>query len=200
MASFAVKDQLRRSLELALIFQIGWVVASGVLIFIGVPINVNLLIILVPVLWVPAILEQIIKRPLPIALHIHYHIFITASSVGGSLWGLYALIPHWDSIVHVDSGVLIAWFGFFIVREAEAQVKRAFPKWFAISTALAMPMAFAAMWEVSEFLSDTFLHTTTQAGLEDTIVDMGVAFLGALIALALAVWWRIPKTVMPKSL
>ena len=56
-------------------------------------------------------------------------------------------------------------------------------------------MAFAAAWEIYEFASDTFLHTTMQAGgLEDTIVDMLAALIGATIAvIGSSVWFRFVK-------
>lgn len=85
------------------------------------------------------------------------------------------------------SGAVTAWFGFFLVRAAERQSKNQFPKWFAIAAAFAVAMATASLWEIYEYLSDVIIHTNMQiGGLEDTMIDMMSAAIGALIALAIA--------------
>lgn len=200
MRSLEQRSQLKRSLKLALYFQASWIIAALIVLIAGGTPGIGLIIAMMFILWVPAIFQLVTGITLPTAIHVHFHAFITASSIAGSAFGFYALIPHWDSIVHVDSGILLAWFGFFLVRSAEDAVHRTFPLWFSISVGFATPMAFAALWEISEFISDRFLGTTTQADLEDTIVDMAVAVIGAVVAILLALWLTRPKSVLPRSL
>lgn len=197
--SFSLKPHIKRSFSLALIFQIGWVVAAVIALLAGVPVHVGLLVALLFVLWVPAALELITRTEFPIALKVHFYIFMTLSSVAGSAFGVYALIPHWDSLVHADSGILIAWLGLFAVQSVGESSKLRIPRWFVVSTALVTPLAFAAVWEICEFMSDTFLHTATQAGLQDTILDMASAGIGAIIAVMLMVWVKVPKSVLPRT-
>jgi uncharacterized membrane protein YhdT len=199
MMSFSLKPHIKRSFSLALIFQIGWVVAAVIALLAGVPVHVGLLVALLFVLWVPAALELITRTEFPIALKVHFYIFMTLSSVAGSAFGVYALIPHWDSLVHADSGILIAWLGLFAVQSVGESSKLRIPRWFVVSTALVTPLAFAAVWEICEFMSDTFLHTATQAGLQDTILDMASAGIGAIIAVMLMVWVKVPKSVLPRT-
>lgn len=194
------KPQPRHSLALALPFQLGWAVAAIIYILAGNTMNVGFLVLLMTVLWVPTAVELVTRTKLPTALHIHYHAFITASSVMGSTFGFYALVPNWDTWVHIDSGVLLAWLGLFAIRQAEDQVGVRLPGWLSVAMCYASPLAFAALWEISEFLSDRYLHTTTQAGLEDTIVDMIAAFVGATIAIAIVSLAVSPKSVLAKAL
>ncbi|MDL0258489.1 hypothetical protein QQO98_10040, partial [Clostridioides difficile] len=45
-------------------------------------------------------------------------------------------------------------------------------------------MGVASLWEIGEFLMDTFVGTTTQAGgLEDTMIDMVDALIGTIITI-----------------
>ena len=200
MRSLEQKSQLIRSLKLALYFQVSWIVVALIVLMVGGNPGIGLIIAMMLVLWVPAAFELVTGIKLPTAIQVHFHAFITASSIAGSAFGFYALIPHWDSIVHLDSGILLAWFGFYLVRSAEDSVHRAFPLWFSIVVSFATPMALAALWEISEFLSDRFLGTSTQADLEDTIVDMAVAVIGAVVAILLALWLTKPKSVLPRAL
>ena len=200
IVSSTARAQLKHSLKVALPFQISWVVAAVIILLAGGSVNLMLLVFLIPLLWVPAALELIAGGKMPDALQIHFHAFITASSVMGSTFGVYDVIPHWDTLVHIDSGILLAWLGMFVVRRAEEEVKVRLPLWFAVTAPLATPLAFAALWEVCEFLSDTFMNTTTQFGLEDSIIDMAAAVVGALIAVVAARWWAWPKSVLPAEL
>ncbi len=200
MVRTSTLPRLKHSLKLALIFQVAWIVAAIVALAMGLPVKVGLLAGLLFMPFIPAAFEFITRIKLPDALQLHYHAFITASSVAGSAFGVYALVGHWDTLVHIDSGVLLAWLGFFAVRRAQEQgMKGIIPRWFTLSVAIAVSLAFAALWEISEFLSDTFLGSSTQANLEDSIVDMAAGAIGALIAVAIAVWLRWPKSVLPKS-
>ena len=115
---------------------------------------------------------------------IGFAIFVSVSSLVGSSLGRYAVIPNWDTAVHLYSGVLFAWFGYIIVDHAEELVKKPFPLWFKNIVAAMTPMALAAVWEIYEYTSDMLWGTTMQSGgLEDTIVDMASALLGAALML-----------------
>lgn len=199
MVRLTLMPPRRRSLLMAMWFQLAWVIAAAIILASGGAVNLGLLAILIPLLWVPTALEQLTGTVLPDALHIHFHAFITASSVMGSTFGVYAIVPHWDTIVHIDSGILLAWLGLFVIQRAEHEVKATLPGWFVVSAALATPLAFAALWEVSEWLSDTFIGTTTQANLEDSIIDMLAALIGAFIAIAFAKWFSAPKSLIPRA-
>ena len=75
---------------------------------------------------------------------------------------------------------------------AEASIKKTVPLWFKNVVAFMTPMAFAAAWEIYEFMSDKYIGTVMQAGgLEDTIVDMLAALIGAIVAVVVSTAWPL---------
>jgi uncharacterized membrane protein YjdF len=102
--------------------------------------------------------------------------------------------------VHFDSGVMLAWLGMLAVRRAEERAGSFLPVWFSLSIVVAVPMAFAAAWEICEFASDVILGTTSQSGLEDTMLDVVAGTAGGLLAIVLLITTRRPRTVAPLSL
>lgn len=200
MASYDFRTNLKRSLKLALIFQIAWIIVFIIYALAGNSPSIGLLIVNLLILFAPALIEVVTRTKLPTAFQIHFYIFVTAASFLGSILEFYGSVPNWDTYVHVDSGVLIAWLGLFAVSRAENRAKGQLPKWFGVITAFMVPMALASLWEIYEFASDQILHTTMQAGgLEDTIVDMTAAIIGATIAIGIALLLKWPKSVLPKA-
>lgn len=196
-----MKTQLKKSLKLAVGFQLGWIIIAGIYALNGATIAAGLLVGNLLTLFAPVVFEFITRIKLPMSLQIHFLAFVTASSFMGSILGFYGSVNNWDTYVHIDSGVLIAWFGLFLVLQAEQQSKGQLPKWFAIATAFAFTMASAALWELYEYASDQLIHTNMQiGGLEDTMIDTLAALIGATIAVVLVLLFRRPKTVLPKSL
>ena len=200
MKTTSEKSYLKRSLAWALLFKESWLGAAILTIVAGGSVKLPLLIGLLPLLWVPALLKVLTHTTLPISLHIYYYVLITVSSVLGSSFGWYTNIAHWDSLAHAYSGVFLAWLAMYTVRYLEEQLKVRIPRWVTIAAALAVPLAFAALWEIGEFTSDFFIHTATQAGLADTITDMLSAGVGAFFASLLAVALRVPRTLLPRFL
>lgn len=194
-------NNLSGTIKFALAFVVGWLVLSGIYLLTGRHIVIGLLPVNLLLLFVPLVLELVTRTTLPIALKIHFSIFLTAAALLGSIVGFYGSVNNWDTYVHLYSGVLTGWFGFYVVAQGEKHAKAQFRKWFALAAAFAIPMAIAALWEIYEYLSDIILHTNMQiGGLDDTMIDMMSALIGALIALAIAVVFRSPKSVLPKSL
>lgn len=190
MARRMNSQHLRRSLFIALLFQIAWVLTGVLFALLGATVSWALLIANLLTLWAPAALMYVTRMQLSDGFQIGFAAFITASSLVGSALGGYGSIPNWDTIVHVYSGTLLAWFGFIIANTAERSVKSPLPLWFKNVVAFMTPLAFAAAWEIYEYTSDTLWGTTMQAGgLEDTIVDMLAALIGAVVALIISTLW-----------
>lgn len=199
MTTLSFKPNVRHSLFIALIFQVAWILLGLIFAATGREVVWALLIANLLTLWAPAAFELVTKTRLPDALQIHYLLFVTAASLVGSALGGYADIPNWDTIVHIDSGVLLAWLGMYMVRYVEEVHKATLPRWFAAFVTISVPLVFAVLWETYEFLSDLLIHTTMQAGgLEDTIVDMVAALVGGTLAVMLATWGWVPKTMAPR--
>ena len=196
----AIGRTARASTLFALPFALGSVVVVFGLAALGFTVEPVLGAVLAATVFVPALVELLLRSPIPRALQLHYLIFIVAGPLAGSVLHTYSAIPRWDAYVHFDSGVMLAWLGMLAVRRAEERIAHPLPVWFGLSVVLAVPMAFAAAWELCEFVSDIVLGTTSQSGLEDTMLDIVAGTAGALLAIALLLFTRRPRTVAPLSL
>ena len=111
-------------------------------------------------MWAPAAAELVFRTTLPRALQLHYLIFITLGPYAGSALNVYVAIADWDTLIHFDSGVMLAWLGMLWVA-AHRGARRAsrLPAWFALLVIQLTAMAFAAAWEICEFASDQLIGT-----------------------------------------
>lgn len=191
---------VRRSLLLALPFQAGALVIALALSAAGLPAQVLLTVLLVVAMWAPAAAELVFRTTLPRALQLHYLIFITLGPYAGSALNVYVAIADWDTLIHFDSGVMLAWLGMLWVRRMEERVDAAFPAWFALAVIQLTAMAFAAAWEICEFASDQLIGTVSQNGLDDTMADILAGTMGGLFAIALLLILGRPRSLAPASL
>ena len=191
---------VRRSLLLALPFQTGALGLALVLSAAGLPAQVLLTALLVLSMWAPAAAELVFRTTLPRALQLHYLIFITLGPYAGSALNVYVAIADWDTLIHFDSGVMLAWLGMLWVRRMEERVNAAFPAWFALAVIQLTAMAFAAAWEICEFASDQLIGTVSQGGLDDTMADIMAGTMGGLFAIALLLILGRPRSLAPASL
>ena len=105
--------------------------------------------------------------------------------VAARVLGLYRLWPPTDIPMHFLGGMAIAFFFAHAYRAAEeldllgrpAVVLRGV-------TVFALVGSATVFWEFAEFLSDRYLGTYLQKGLEDTLGDMLVGILGGVAFLA----------------
>lgn len=95
---------------------------------------------------------------------------------------------------------MLAWLGMLLVRRAEEHAGSPLPHWFSLTVILFTPMAFAAAWEICEFSSDILIGTVSQSGLDDTMRDIVAGTLGGMLAIALLLLFRRPRTLAPESL
>lgn len=189
-----LRSPLYRSLVITLLFQLLWLLGGVLCTLTGMSVAWTLLIANLLTLWAPALLIKLTGMQLPEAFQINFALFITSSSLIGSSLGGYANIPQWDTIVHIYSGVLLGWFGIIVANQAEKAIKKQFPVWFKGFVAFMTPLGFASLWEIYEYTSDTLWGTSMQAGgLEDTIIDMLAALMGAIIVLVVGVTLRKRK-------
>ena len=191
---------VRRSLLLALPFQAGALVLALVLSAAGQPAQVLLTVLLALSMWTPAAAELVFRTTLPRALQLHYLIFITLGPYAGSALNVYVAIADWDTLIHFDSGVMLAWLGMLWVRRMEERVNAPFPAWFGLAVIQLTAMAFAAAWEICEFASDRLIGTVAQGGLDDTMADIMAGTMGGLFAIALLLILGRPRSLAPASL
>lgn len=198
LARDARRSHLKHTLVLASYFQLGWLLVALIVALTGQYVSGWWLALILPAFWIPVVLEAATGVNFPSTLQVHFYLFVSAAAVLGDVFGFYDLVLRWDTFAHLDSGVVLAWLGLFMVRTVEHLRAVRLPRWVAIVVAVMVPMAFAAMWEIVEFTSDNLAHTTAQNGLVDTMIDMIAAAVGAAITI-IFVRYMTPKNVRPKA-
>ena len=113
-----------------------------------------------------------------------------AHVVSSRVLSLYSAFPPLDIPMHLAGGAAI---GFFFWRSLQLPESR-FAVGEMVPTAAGL-LSFAAVgtaavvWEFAEWLSDRYVGTQAQLGLEDTLLDMSLGIVGGL-ALVLVVVLR----------
>lgn len=133
--------------------------------------------------WVPAIARSILKVKIPERMEFVYLIFLFFAQFLGSIVNLYASIYWFDSFTHFVSGILTAVFAIAVLFWFNKYDHKSVA--FNILFMIAFSLMVASLWEFFEFTSDRLFHGDTQKVLEtgvvDTMKDMIVACLGALL-------------------
>lgn len=130
------------------------------------------------------IVNKKVNKLLDNSTYINLVIFIMVSSLLGSCFKFYS-INHYDDFLHLYSGVLSCNIAYLIIRyfNNEENIKMV-NKVFIIIFLFMFTMGVASLWEIMEFSLDNILGTHTQiGGLEDTMIDMVDALIGAVISI-----------------
>ncbi len=144
----------------------------------------------------PGMITKKFKLEIPNTVFYFYVIFLWAAIFLGEIQNFYYRYKYWDLILHTLSGGMIGFIGFSFVdilnnENKHVQLNPFFVAFFAFCFALAL----GAIWEIYEFLSDSFLKTNMQKfalesgkkligrdALSDTMWDLIVDSLGAFVA------------------
>lgn len=125
-----------------------------------------------------------------------YTLFLYASIVLGEFRNFYYKVPHWDTILHMLSGVLLALFGYSLItllNDSEKILLKLSPAFIGLFT-FCFAVALGVIWEIFEFTADGLLNMNMQKfalesaenlvgrdALKDTMKDLIVDSIGALI-------------------
>jgi hypothetical protein len=110
-------------------------------------------------------------------------LFVFASLFLGEVRGYYARFWWWDLALHAGSGFLLGILGFLLVyvmnekKDIELEMKPSFVALFAFMFSLGL----GALWEIFEFAVDMLFGWNMQKGLVDTMGDLIVDAVGALV-------------------
>ena len=130
------------------------------------------------------IVNKKVNKLLDNSIYINLVIFIMVSSLLGSCFKFYS-INHYDDFLHLYSGILSCNVAYLIIRyfNNEENIKMV-NKVFVMIFLFMFTMGVASLWEIMEFSLDNILGTHTQiGGLEDTMIDMIDALIGAIISI-----------------
>jgi len=144
--------------------------------------------------FLPYYVGKSYKIRVPVELELAVVVFIYASLFLGEVQGYYVKFWWWDVVLHTSSGLALAIIGFLILYYLDESGRiKAQPIWIAVFT-FAFAVAIGAVWEIFEFTMDqVFLTNMQKSGLVDTMWDLIVDSLGALVAAILGYFYMKTK-------
>lgn len=102
--------------------------------------------------------------------------------VMGHVGDYYTLLaPYYDKLTHLVSSITVALLAFFVAILAEHQGEIRLTRTAIIVFILTFTLAAGVVWEIYEFTCDQVFGTDLQHGNIDTMVDLIVDLIGALI-------------------
>lgn len=142
--------------------------------------------------FTPRLIEQKYKISLPIEFHATVYLFMFASLFLGSVSGAYWQLWWWDIALHIASGIVVSFAAFLILYTLYLQNRLNMTPAMVAFFAFSVGLAAGAVWEIWEYFLDVFFGQNAQGGVEDTMQDLVVDALGALLV-ALAGYFYIKK-------
>ena len=134
--------------------------------------------------FAPAILRRNYKVFLPVEFDFIMILFVFLAIFLGEIHTYYQKFWWWDTLLHTSSGFLIGIAGFLLIYVLNSQKKilRQMKPSFISLFAFAFALSLGALWEIFEFsLDQIFLLNTQKGGLVDTMWDLIVDTIGAIV-------------------
>lgn len=142
-------------------------------------------------LIVPFPLERIFKKRMSDFVLTFYLLYIFFAGFLGNVFLFYKFVPFYDKVIHTIFGYVGCVAGLYLLcKLCEYDKMRGF---YIAVACFAFSMACGAVWEIIEYLSDLFLHQTSQGipiltadgkfviSIKDTMEDLVANFLGAFL-------------------
>lgn len=127
------------------------------------------------------IIQKIFKIKINEGINFIYILFIFMAHFLGVTCELYNKIYWFDKFTHFLSGIVSGFAAIFIL----VKLKKNKNLFFDILFIISFSMMIAGIWEIFEYLSSYYFHLDPQrvalTGVSDTMGDMIVAFLGAIL-------------------
>ena len=136
--------------------------------------------------FLPSIIAKKYKIFLPSEFDLLFSIFLFSSFILGEMRDYYIRYWWWDLMLHSIFAFMLGMAGFSILYSLYLTEKIKSSAFLASFFSFCFSLSLGALWEIIEFSIDYLLGTNMQkSGLVDTITDLMVDTLGALLASAL---------------
>ncbi len=134
-------------------------------------------------MFLPNILEKILKTKFPTGLKFVYIVFVFMAHYLGSIIDLYHKVSWFDTFTHFLSGILVSVLATYLIVKTKVYNNQHLIIWFLFI--ISMSTLVAVSWETFEFVCDKIFSADAQnvltTGVNDTMIDMLVALLGSMI-------------------
>lgn len=174
----------RVKLLIYILFRISIIIAGVIAIFKSDWTNLALAIVTMLLTFLPAVAKREFNIYYPGEFEVLILAFIYASMYLGEMRSFYYRFWWWDVMLHTLSGMIIGAIGFslvYILNGAENVTLELSPL-FVVVFSFSFALSIGALWEIYEFFMDSAFGLNMQkSGLVDTMWDLIVDALGALV-------------------
>lgn len=133
----------------------------------------------------PALIRKDFRADFPSLIDTLILVYLFLGTYLGSFKSFFEEIWWWDILLHLLMGINIALISFSIIfrlKEVKAHVQLS-PFMIAFFS-FAISMAAGGIWEIIEYILDTFLGFELQQPHPDTMIDLIFVFIGGLVVSA----------------
>lgn len=133
----------------------------------------------------PALIRKDFRADFPSLIDTLILVYLFLGTYLGSFKSFFEEIWWWDILLHLLMGINIALISFSIIfrlKEAKAHVQLS--PFMIASFSFAISMAAGGIWEIIEYILDTFFGFELQQPHPDTMIDLIFVFIGGLVVSA----------------
>lgn len=136
---------------------------------------------------IPTIINCKWKDTVPVAIDILITLALLIH-IGGEVTAAYFIMPHYDTVAHFTSSLLIACIAFVAIYALDRYWGGlAMDIYVMAFFVVIMAMALGVVWEFSEWASDIYSGTWAQRGNQDTMGDLLIDTLGGIVMAVIGV-------------
>lgn len=167
---------------------------------------VGVLSVIVAAIWstptdagILALALPAVMLPRALGMRPGFDIVVSATvlvAAGSNVLDLYRTVTGWDLVVHFVCTGVIAAAGYLVLARCgvvPAQDAVGFAKRTAIVICTTLGLAVSAVWEMVEWAGRTFVTTEIFVTYQDTIGDMAMGGLGAVVAGCVVAYIRLER-------
>lgn len=191
------------------LLQLAMAVELLLTLFSGQWLNAFLIFLMELLTLMPALLRREAHVDIPPEFQLLAIVFVFAALFLGEVHGFYERFWWWDLVLHASSGLLLGLLAFllvYVLNEHRGNRLNLSPPFVALF-AVAFAMAGGMLWEIFEFAVDQAFGSHMQkptpqdpSGLADTMWDLVVDALGALLMGGLGWWYLLRRPAFVERL
>lgn len=142
--------------------------------------------------FIPWFLKILFNIETPVFFEIIYLMFIYGILIMGELRGFYSGLWWWSILMTFTASITLGFVGLSVVYVLYKNNRINMTPIFASILIFCFAVSIGVLWEMFEFTLDTLIHSGLQKGLTDTMQDISINVLGALL-ISIAGFFHIKK-------
>jgi len=131
--------------------------------------------------FIPPTFEKLFNIKIPSSFEIIYLMFIYGLLILGELRGFYHGLLWWNILMTFTASLALGFAALSIIHVLHKTNRISKNPLFAAILIFSLSLSFATLWEIFEFILDTLIHSALQKDLIDTMQDLSINVLGALL-------------------